>query len=88
MTTRSTIAEVTFTRRFRLPEMDRDYPPGTYQIEVDEEPLDVVSTIAYRRTGTRIRLSRAGATELLTINAGNLRAALTEDAEGNLPAAR
>ncbi len=87
MTARSTIGEVTFTRRFRLPEMDRDYPPGVYQIEIDEEPLDAMSALAYRRTETRIRLNRAGATEHLPVSPKNLRAALIDDAErGLLPA--
>jgi hypothetical protein len=80
VTRRSATGEVTFRRDFQLPEMDRAYPPGTYQIETDDERLDVLSTLAYRRVATRIRLHRPGAIEFLTISPEHLRAALASDA--------
>ncbi len=80
MTTRTTIADVTFTRRFKLPNMERAYPPGIYQIEVDQESLDTVSLAAYRRTATRIRLHSAGLMQVLTIDPKDLGAALVDDA--------
>ncbi len=83
MTTRTTIAEVTFTRRFRLPNMERTYPPGIYQIEVDTETLDTMSLIAHRRTATRIRLHSAGLIQVLPVDPKDLDAALVAD---SLPA--
>jgi hypothetical protein len=46
MTTRTTVAHVTFTRRFKLPGMDEAYPPGSYEIETDEELLDTFTRLA------------------------------------------
>ena len=80
MTTRTTVSEVTFTRRFKLPNMDRTFPPGIYQIEVDQETLDTMAAVAYRRTATRIRLHSPGVTQVLTIDQKDLDAALVDDA--------
>lgn len=80
MTTRTVVAKVMFTRRFRLPNMDRAYPPGIYEIELDQEPLDTMSLLAHRRTATRIRLHRPGLMQLLTIDQKDLDAALVNDA--------
>jgi hypothetical protein len=80
MTTRTTISSVTFRRPFRLPEMDRAYPPGTYEVEVDEEELDSLLLAGYRRTGTRIRLQSSGVTEFLNVTRDDLDTALADDA--------
>ena len=77
---RTTVSSVTFGRPFRLPDMDRAYPPGTYEVEVDEEPLDSMTLVGYRRTATRIRLRRAGTMELLTVARHDLDTALADDA--------
>ena len=60
--------------------MDGAYPPGTYEIEIDHEPLDTVSILAHRRTATRIRLHSPGVTQLLSIDPKELAAALVDDA--------
>jgi len=79
MMTRTRVARVTFTRRFKLASMDRDYPPGIYEIETDDEILDTVSVQAHRRTATRIRLNNPGLTQLVTIDPQDLEAALIND---------
>ncbi len=80
MTTRTTIAEVTFARRFTMASMDRPFPPGTYEIEIDEEALNTVSSIAHRRTATRIRLPSPGKTQVPTIDQKDRDAAPANDA--------
>ena len=80
MTTRTTVANVTFTRPFKLANMEGAYPPGVYEIEMDDEVLDTVSRLAYRRTATRIRLNSPGVHQLLTIDQQDLEAALNDDA--------
>jgi hypothetical protein len=81
MTRRTTVANVTFTRRFQLPSMDEAYPPGTYEIETDEELLDTFTRLAYRRAATRIWLNKPGVTRLLQIDPRDLEAALIDDAQ-------
>ena len=80
MTTQTTVTRATFTRPFRLPGMDRPFPPGVYEIETDQETLDVMSSTVRRRTATRIRLSSPGLEQVLTIDQKDLAAALVADA--------
>ena len=80
MTTRTTVAKVTFTQRFKLPGMGGAYPPGVNEIEADYEALDVRSHVAHRRAATRIRLHSPGMMQLLTIDQTDLDAALVDDA--------
>jgi hypothetical protein len=80
MTTRTTVTEVIFTQRFRLPQMDKPFPPGIYQIETDHEILDTLLSVASRRSATRIRLHSPGMMQLLTIDPKDLDDALIDDA--------
>ena len=40
--------------------LDERQPPGTYEVETDEEPLEGLSFLAYRRVATAIRIPMAG----------------------------
>jgi hypothetical protein len=80
MTVRTTVNNVTFSRPFQLPDMERAYPPGTYRIEIDEETLHGLSFLAYRRVATRIHLTKPGLTEVLMIDPRHLDLALARDA--------
>ena len=71
---------MTFTRRFKLPNMDRPFPPGIYEIEIDQETLDTMASVAFRRTATRIRLHSPGVMQVLTIDPKDLDDALIDDA--------
>ena len=57
---RSTIERVTFRHAFALRGLDERQPPGTYEVETDEEPLEGLSFLAYRRVATAIRIPMAG----------------------------
>ena len=82
--TRTSIRTVTFRRRFRLSALEEGQPAGTYQVESDEEQLATISSPAYRRVATWLRLpapaeSRA-LDRLVNVDAAELESALAADA--------
>lgn len=84
---RTTILPVSFRNPFRLKDIDEILPPGTYEIETDEELMDGISFHAYRRVQTLIHLpSRTGNplhSRTLAIDPDELAAALANDAASN-----
>jgi hypothetical protein len=92
MTIRTTRKTVTFRRPFSLSAIDEVQPSGTYTVDTDEELIDGLSFLAYRRVATLLHLpstsSRVGVTELVTVNPSELEAALKRDKrEGDEPSA-
>lgn len=81
MNTRTKTGSVTFSRPFFLDEIDRELPAGAYAVEVEEEMLDGVTFVGYRRVGTRMTVpSRAGTgMETWLIRPDALEAALERD---------
>jgi hypothetical protein len=81
---RTTRKTVTFTRPFSLSAVDRILPSGTYTVDTDEELIDGLSFLAYRRTATLLHLpstsSGVGVSEMVTVNPEDLDAALKRDA--------
>jgi hypothetical protein len=75
--TRSTT--VTFGAPFTLPGLDREYPAGSYRVDIDEEQLDV-SFPAFRRVATTIMLVSGGTTQAWRAEPLDLEAALARDA--------
>lgn len=53
---RTTTRIVTFLRSFALKGVDGRLPPGDYRVDTDEELIDGLSFLAYRRTATAIFL--------------------------------
>ena len=84
MTTRTSRKTVTFTHPFQLSGMDEVQPAGTYMVETDEELIEGLSFLGYRRTGTFILLpSRSNGSasgQVITINPWELEAAQEMDA--------
>lgn len=84
MTVRTTLKSVTFVRPFTLGELGEFLPPGTYDVEIDEELLEGLSFLAYRRTLTLIhlpaKLGFPGSGRTLTVDPGELDVALERDA--------
>jgi hypothetical protein len=74
----TTVKSVTFDHPFRIPGMDRDHPPGTFELRISREPLDV-SWEAYHETMT-LMLTSGGLVEAWNVNAAELEAALARDA--------
>ena len=85
MTIRTTRKTITFRRPFSLSAIDEVQPSGTYTVDTDEELIDGLSFLAYRRVATLLHLpstsSRVGVTELVTVNPLELEAALKTDIE-------
>ena len=80
---RSTTTDVTFRRAFALKGLESAVPPGTYRVDVEEEPIDGLSFLAYRRLATFIRVpaaGRGGSLQSLLVDPKELEQALTRDA--------
>lgn len=56
MNLRTTSRTITFARPFSLAGLDEPQPAGTYTIQTDEEPIEGLSFLAYRRVATVIFL--------------------------------
>jgi hypothetical protein len=84
MTERTTRSAVSFAHRFHLAGIEGSYPPGTYAIEVSEEPVAGMTFVGYRRTQTTIELPSNKAyvsRQVVEIEPADLEAALARDLE-------
>jgi hypothetical protein len=80
---RSMTTNVTFRHAFVLKDLERPVPPGTYRVDVEEDPIDGLSFLAYRRLATFITVpvaGRSGSTQSLLVDPKELEQALTRDA--------
>ncbi len=80
---RCTGMDVTFRQTVVLQGLDDPLPPGTYRVDVEEEPIDGLSFLAYRRLATFIRVplpGHGGTIENLLIDPKELDRALERDA--------
>jgi hypothetical protein len=81
---RCTGTNVTFRHAVVLKGADRALPPGTYRVDIEEEPIDGLSFLAYRRLATFIRVplpGHGGTIENLLIDPKELDRALERDAQ-------
>jgi hypothetical protein len=80
MSTRTTSRTLVFPKPFALTGFDDPQPAGVYVVEIDEEQVEGVSFLAYRRTSTRLRLppdpAQPGIVEIVTVDPAELEAAL------------
>lgn len=83
MTRRTTQSVVSFSSAFILPGFHTPQPAGAYRVDHDEESIEILSRLAWRRVGTFIHLPRIGqegAThQMVPINPADLDAALEKD---------
>lgn len=87
MTTRTTSRTVIFQHPFVLDGFARDAPAGTYLVQTEEELMDTVLSVVWKRTSTLIRVRTAAGTQDIFIDPEQLDAALLRDrAERNAPA--
>lgn len=81
--TRTTKKTVSFTKPFILGGFDEHLPAGTYDVEIDEEPMEGLSFTAYRRVLTLLHLpakaDQRGLSQTLTVDLDELEAALRQD---------
>jgi hypothetical protein len=74
---------VTFVHPFRLKGVDGIHPAGTYSVDTDEELIDGLSFLSWRRAATVICLSgNDGTIEMHSLGPGALDAALRRDVNG------
>ncbi|MFN4091108.1 MAG: hypothetical protein ACK4QW_18965 [Alphaproteobacteria bacterium] len=83
MTVRTTTTAVTFAKPFVLRGFGEVLPAGTYEVEVDEEQVQGLSFLTYRRVRAIIQLGREAGdparTRSLTIEPEDLDRAIAED---------
>jgi hypothetical protein len=72
---------VTFSHAFLLPGLDRPHRPGSFDVVVEREALDV-SWPAYRLTLTIMLTNDDGSREAIDVTRDDLNAALLRDSEG------
>lgn len=92
MTTRTQRKTVVFSHPFRLKGVDRDLPPGDYEVVTDEELIEGLSFAVYRRVSTAIivpaQSHQASSVEMVAIDPRDLQFAQDRDAATKqLPAA-
>lgn len=80
MSMRTTSRTVVFARPFSLTGIAGPLPAGAYEIKTDEESIDSVSFLAYRRIATLLSVSHRGETQWHSIEPTELDAALFIDA--------
>ena len=89
MTTRSTETQVTFGHPFTLASFDRQQPPGTYSVVLDEEQIEGLSFEAYHRTAMTLYVpaisAGGGSQQAFPTSPEELEAALNADALKTLP---
>jgi hypothetical protein len=83
MATRSTQTVVCFSSTFELAGADAALPAGSYRVDHDEESIEGLSWLAWRRTASFIylpRIGQRGTTHQMTlIDPADLDAALEKD---------
>ena len=89
MTLRTTRTFVTFARPFWLDEVAELHSAGTYAIHTDEEEIEGLSFLSYRRVATTISLplkaAPTGSFQVVTIDPAALEAALRRDGKAPGP---
>jgi hypothetical protein len=87
MNLRTTSRTITFARPFSLVGLEESQPAGTYTIQTDEEPIEGLSFLAYRRVATVIFLPLQrrgpGSFQAVPVTPEALDAALARDASGS-----
>ncbi|MCT7376955.1 hypothetical protein [Chelativorans salis] len=85
MTTRTTQTVVRFSSAFPLPGIDALQPAGKYRVDHDEELIEGISRLAWRRVGAFIHLPaiavRSSMQQMVPIDPADLEAALQKDLE-------
>jgi hypothetical protein len=87
MNLRTTSRTITFARPFSLAGLEESQPAGIYTIQTDEEPIEGLSFLAYRRVATVIFLPLGhggpGSFQAISVTPEALDAALARDASGS-----
>ena len=92
MFTRTSTSVVEFKNAFVVPGSDKEFPPGRYEVLVEEELLEGLSFAAYRETGAYLLVygkgHNSGPTEMRPTSSAYLSLALKRDALLDAPTER
>jgi hypothetical protein len=88
MTIRTTKSRVTFKAPFSLSGIDGVQPPGSYDVETDEEVIEGNQHTVYRRVATILYLTTRAVTLSCAIDPDDLAAALARDGTTETPGDR
>ena len=80
--TRVTHKQVAFSGPFQLHGYDETFPAGDYDVETDEELIEGVSFLAYRRTATLLHVRSKTRSRILAIDPRDLDLAILVDRNG------
>ena len=70
MLSRTTTRTVTFLLPFSIAAANQELPAGAYLVETDEELIQELSFIAYRRVATFLRIPQAPVVYAMSVLAG------------------
>ena len=88
MTVRTTRTTISFSRPFKLRDLDDIQPAGDYVLDTDEELIEGLSRLAYRRVATYLHLPSTSRPqshiELLSVSPEELDAVLEKDRIGKV----
>ena len=73
-------ATVTFQRPFTLNRDVGELPPGSYDIEIDEEEIEATDRTAYRRTAIYLYVQSSASTRTVIVTPADLESALEREA--------
>jgi hypothetical protein len=83
MSRRTTRTTLSFRSPFTLPELDQTQPAGDYILDTDEETIDSMSRIAWRRVATFLHLpsiaQTRGFVERVSVDPTGLDVAMLKD---------
>jgi hypothetical protein len=82
MTARTSSRPIVFRHPFRLPGMDTPHPPGTFELRIEEEDLDVMWHAS--RMSRSIILTYPGRSEAWAVTADDLDRALANDKQSDI----
>jgi hypothetical protein len=86
VTTRTTEQTVNFRQPFALKSSGREFPAGAYRVVTDEEPIEGLSFLAYRRVSTMMFVPAArgnGSIEMIVIDPIEFDAARSREIAAN-----
>jgi hypothetical protein len=84
MNVRTSQSTVTFRKPFQIDGLQENQPPGDYRVDIDEEQLDGLSFLAYRRISALFHLPAISqpqtSIQVISISPAEFDAMLEQDA--------
>lgn len=80
MSIRTTRSTVTFASPFRLTAVGETLPPGSYELDTDEEEIEGNGRTVFRRVATLLYVPTGSGTRVCTVDPAELAAAIAADA--------